>query len=61
MRRTEKEKLPGARGIGRASHGYPMYWVAHLVYLVSPFVACLEPVDDRIILSLLGLRFIDTG
>ena len=38
---------------------YPMYWVAHLVYLVSPFVARLEPVDDRIILSLLGLRFIN--
>src|SRR5215475_9144168 len=38
---------------------YPMYWVAHLVYLVSPFIARLEPVDDRIILSLLGLRFID--
>jgi peptidoglycan/LPS O-acetylase OafA/YrhL len=38
---------------------YPMYWVAHLVYLLSPFVAHLEPVDDRIILSLLGLRFID--
>src|SRR2546421_4813854 len=36
-----------------------MYWVAHLVYLVSPFVARLEPVDERIILSLLGLRFID--
>src|SRR5437660_7294733 len=38
---------------------YPMYWVAHLVYLISPFVARLEPVDSRIILSLLGLRFID--
>ncbi len=38
---------------------YPMYWVAHLVYLLSPFVARLEPVDDRIALSLLGLRFID--
>ena len=38
---------------------YPTYWVAHLVYLVSPFVARLEPVDSRIILSLLGLRFID--
>jgi len=38
---------------------YPMYWVAHLVYLVSPFVARLEPIDDRIVLSLLGLRFID--
>src|SRR5437762_8863980 len=38
---------------------YPMYWVAHLVYLFSPFVARLEPVDSRIVLSLLGLRFID--
>ena len=38
---------------------YPMYWVAHLVYLLSPFQARLEPVDSRIILSLLGLRFID--
>src|SRR3954447_11469057 len=38
---------------------YPMYWVAHVVYLVSPFIARLEPVDHRIILSLLGLRFID--
>src|SRR6267378_3119953 len=38
---------------------YPMYWVAHLVYLLSPFIARLEPVDERIILSLLGLRFID--
>ena len=38
---------------------YPMYWVAHLVYLISPFVARLEPVDERIILSLLGLRFIN--
>src|SRR5207248_10247626 len=38
---------------------YPMYWVAHLVYLISPFVARFEPVDSRIILSLLGLRFIN--
>ncbi len=38
---------------------YPMYWVAHLVYLLSPFVARLEPVDSRIMMSLLGLRFID--
>jgi peptidoglycan/LPS O-acetylase OafA/YrhL len=38
---------------------YPMYWVAHLVYLLSPFVARLEPVDSRIVLSLLGLRFVD--
>jgi peptidoglycan/LPS O-acetylase OafA/YrhL len=37
---------------------YPMYWVAHLVYLISPFVARFEPVDRRFIFSLLGLRFI---
>lgn len=38
---------------------YPMYWVAHLVYLVSPFTARFEKIDSRIFLSLLGLRFID--
>ena len=38
---------------------YPMYWVAHLVYLISPFTARFEKIDSRFILSLLGLRFID--
>jgi peptidoglycan/LPS O-acetylase OafA/YrhL len=62
MRRAESG--PAAAGWGawyraRLLRLYPMYWVAHLVYLVSPFVARLEPVDSRIILSLLGLRFID--
>ena len=37
---------------------YPMYWLAHLVYLLSPFVARLEPVDARILTSLSGLRFL---
>jgi peptidoglycan/LPS O-acetylase OafA/YrhL len=32
---------------------YPMYWVAHLVYLVSPFTARFEKIDGRIFLSLL--------
>ena len=45
--------------LGRFVRLYPMYWVAHIVYLVSPFVAKLEPVDERIILSVLGLRFIN--
>jgi len=45
--------------LARFTRLYPMYWVAHLVYLVSPFVARLEPVDERIVLSLLGLRFIN--
>jgi peptidoglycan/LPS O-acetylase OafA/YrhL len=40
---------------------YPMYWVAHLVYLLSPFVVRPEQVDGRIVLSLLGLRFVDIG
>ncbi len=62
MRRAESG--PAAVGWGawygaRFLRLYPMYWVAHLVYLVPPFVARLEPVDSRIILSLLGLRFID--
>ena len=60
MRRAEKGQIAwGAWYWARFIRLYPMYWVAHLVYLVSPFVARLEPVDDRIILSLLGLRFID--
>src|SRR6266513_2663397 len=60
MRRVESAPLAwGAWYRARLLRLYPMYWVAHLVYLLSPFVARLEPVDDRIILSLLGLRFID--
>ena len=60
MRRAESEPLAwGSWYRARFVRLYPMYWVAHLVYLVSPFVARLEPVDSRIILSLLGLRFID--
>ena len=38
---------------------YPMYWLAHLVYLVSPFVARLEPIDYRFLISLTGLRMIN--
>jgi peptidoglycan/LPS O-acetylase OafA/YrhL len=60
MRRAESGVITwGAWYRARSLRLYPMYWVAHLVYLLSPFVAHLEPVDDRIILSLLGLRFID--
>ena len=64
MQSTMRRAESGAIGWGswyraRFLRLYPMYWVAHLVYLLSPFVARLEPVDDRIILSLLGLRFID--
>src|SRR3984893_17597652 len=40
---------------------YPMYWTAHLVYLISPFVARFEQIDSRIVLSLLGLRFVNIG
>lgn len=35
---------------------FPMYWVAHLLYLVSPFVARPESIDYRFVLSLLGDR-----
>src|SRR5512132_1895135 len=60
MRRAESGALKWAAWYrARFLRLYPMYWVAHLVYLVSPFIARLEPVDSRIILSLLGLRFID--
>jgi peptidoglycan/LPS O-acetylase OafA/YrhL len=64
MQSTVKRAASGAVSWGawyraRFLRLYPMYWVAHLVYLVSPFIARLEPVDSRIVLSLLGLRFID--
>ncbi len=35
---------------------FPMYWVAHVIYLVLPFQARLEPLDYRFILSFLGDR-----
>jgi peptidoglycan/LPS O-acetylase OafA/YrhL len=38
---------------------YPMYWLGHLVYLLSPFVARLEPLDSRVFISLSGLRMIN--
>ena len=37
---------------------FPMYWAAHLLYLVSPFQARLEPIDYRFILSFFGDRVI---
>jgi peptidoglycan/LPS O-acetylase OafA/YrhL len=40
----------------RALRLFPMYWVAHLIYLVSPFVARPERIDYRFVLSLLGDR-----
>jgi peptidoglycan/LPS O-acetylase OafA/YrhL len=60
MRRAELGSVAWRAWYGaRFLRLYPMYWVAHLVYLLSPFVARLEPVDSRIILSLLGLRFVN--
>ena len=35
---------------------FPMYWLAHLVYLVSPFQARPEAIDYRFLLSFLGDR-----
>ena len=42
----------------RLARLYPMYWFAHLVYLLSPWQARLEPVDWRFGVSLSGLRFL---
>lgn len=41
---------------GRVLRLYPMYWLAHIVYLVSPFVVRYEAVDYRFFLSFLGDR-----
>lgn len=35
---------------------FPMYWVAHLIYLISPLAARPEPIDYRFLLSALGDR-----
>ena len=35
---------------------FPMYWLAHVVYLVVPFQAELEKLDYRFVLSFLGDR-----
>ncbi len=35
---------------------FPMYWGAHLIYLISPFEFRPEPIDYRFFLSLLGDR-----
>ncbi len=66
MQSTERRAAKGAIAWGawyraRLLRLYPMYWVAHLVYLVSPFTARFEKIDGRFLLSLLGLRFIDIG
>jgi peptidoglycan/LPS O-acetylase OafA/YrhL len=35
---------------------FPMYWAAHLVFLISPFVFRPEPIDYRFLLSFFGDR-----
>lgn len=37
---------------------FPMYWAAHLLYLISPFEARLERVDYRFLLSFVGDRIV---
>ncbi|MDQ3198831.1 MAG: acyltransferase [Verrucomicrobiota bacterium] len=59
-RRAEKGQMAWGKWYRtRLLRLYPMYWIAHLVYLLSPFTARFEKIDGRFILSLLGLRFID--
>jgi peptidoglycan/LPS O-acetylase OafA/YrhL len=41
---------------GRLLRLFPMYWLAHIIYLVSPFVTRPEPIDYRFVLSFLGDR-----
>ena len=41
---------------GRVFRLFPMYWLAHLLFLISPFVARPEPIDYRFLLSVLGDR-----
>jgi peptidoglycan/LPS O-acetylase OafA/YrhL len=41
---------------GRLLRLFPMYWLAHIVYLLSPFISRPEPLDYRFVLSFLGDR-----
>ena len=59
VRAEQKGGVSWGRWIGsRLARLYPMYWFAHLIYLVSPFQARLEPVDWRFWVSLSGFRFL---
>src|ERR1051325_907985 len=42
---------------GRVLRLFPMYWLAHVVYLVFPFQSRPEPIDYRFVLSFFGDRF----
>lgn len=58
---TKTGEPPGGWGrwyVRRLLRLYPMYWVAHLVYLVSPFVHRQDPLDYRFLLSFLGNRVV---
>src|SRR5258708_2587623 len=35
---------------------YPMYWAAHIVYLITPFAWTREPIDYRFLLTLAADR-----
>ena len=37
---------------------FPMYWAAHLIYLVSPLIERKDPIDYRFLLSFLGDRIV---
>jgi peptidoglycan/LPS O-acetylase OafA/YrhL len=40
----------------RLTRLFPVYWLAHLVFLVSPFAVLHDPVDYRFLLSFFGDR-----
>ena len=40
---------------------FPLYWTAHLIYLISPFEARYDPIDYRFILSFFGDRIYPTS
>jgi peptidoglycan/LPS O-acetylase OafA/YrhL len=62
LARTDRPAVPWPRWYrSRLIRLLPMYWVAHLVYLVSPFQARLDPLDYRFVLSILGDRVVPIG
>jgi peptidoglycan/LPS O-acetylase OafA/YrhL len=58
-------RKPSAAGIdwrawyrSRLLRLYPLYWAAHLIYLISPRAVHIEAIDYRFVLSFLGDRVI---
>ncbi len=56
MKKNQEEGFWKKWYISRGSRVYPLYWYSHLIFLFFPFVAQLEPIDWRFLLSFTGIQ-----